>query len=211
MREAASRSRNEPSQVSVAGVVLAAGAGSRFGGHKLSAMLDGRAILDHVAEAARAAGLEPLIVVVAPRSDLRTYGAQLVVNERPERGLSTSLQAGLAALSNDASAAVILLGDQPLVRAETIRALVAAADASPGYAVIPRYADGGGSNPVLLPRSLFSLAQTATGDRGIGPTLAERPEIVLEVPVAGSNPDVDTPADLDDVREIAARRIVPGR
>jgi CTP:molybdopterin cytidylyltransferase MocA len=197
--------------VAIAGVVLAAGAGSRFGGRKLSATLDGRPILDHVVEVARAAGLEPLIVVVGPGSDLRPSGTQRIVNERPERGLSTSLQAGLAAVPEEAPAAVILLGDQPLVRADTIRALVAAADAKQGYAVLPRYADGGGPNPVLLPRSLFGLAQTATGDRGIGPVLAERPDIVIEVPAEGSNPDVDTPADLDEVREMAARRIVPGR
>jgi CTP:molybdopterin cytidylyltransferase MocA len=197
--------------MSVAGVVLAAGAGSRFGGRKLSAALDGRPILDHVIGAARAAGLEPLIVVVGPGSDLRPKGAQRVVNERPDRGLSTSLQAGLAALPDDASAAVILLGDQPLVRAKTIRALVAVADAAQGYAVLPRYADGGGPNPVVLPRALFALAEAATGDRGIGPLLADRPDVVIEVPVEGSNPDVDTPADLDDVRNIAARRIVPGR
>jgi CTP:molybdopterin cytidylyltransferase MocA len=63
--------------------------------------------------------------------------------------------------------------------------------------VVPRYAEGGGSNPLLLRREAFDLVDEATGDRGLGPLLEARPELVLEVPVPGRNPDVDTPADLD--------------
>ena len=61
---------------------------------------------------------------------------------------------------------------------------------------MPRYDDDAARNPVLLGRSAFGLAAEATGDRGLGPVLAAHPELVREVPVAGSNPDVDTPADL---------------
>ena len=192
-----------------AAIVLAAGAGSRFGGGKLAALLDGRPVLEHVVEAARSAGLDPVIVVVGPSSDLRPQGARMVVNDHPERGLSSSLQVGVAAIPDVASVAVILLGDQPLVLPATIEALVAAAEAAPGYAAVPLYVDGGGPNPVALTRSLFPLAAEATGDRGIGPLLADRPELVIEVPVEGSNPDVDTRADLERVRGIASRRIVP--
>ncbi len=193
----------------VVGVILAAGAGSRFGGVKLAALLDGRPVLEHVVEAAWSAGLDPVIVVVGPNSDLRPQGARIVVNDHPERGLSSSLKVGVAAIPDDASVAVILLGDQPLVPSATIQALVAAAEAAPGYAAVPLYVGGGGPNPVALTRGLFPLAAEATGDRGIGPILADRPELVIEVPVEGSNPDVDTQADLERVRDIASRRIVP--
>jgi SAM-dependent methyltransferase len=61
---------------------------------------------------------------------------------------------------------------------------------------VPHYSDGGGANPVFVRASAFELVDEATGDRGLGPMLSEDPDIVLEVPVSGSNPDVDTPADL---------------
>lgn len=200
-----------------AGVVLAAGEGSRFGGRKLEAELDGRAILEHVVVAARDAALDPILIVVGPESGVSgvsavsTDVARPVVNPEPLRGLSSSLRIGIAALPDDVEVAVVLLGDQPLVTPAAIEALVAAAAAAPGYAAVPRYEDGSGPNPVALTRPLFALAEEASGDRGLGPLLADRPEMVIEVPVAGTNPDVDTRSDLELVREAAAGRIVPGR
>lgn len=183
-----------------AGVVLAAGAGRRFGGDKLAATLEGRPILVHVVEAARAAGLDPVLVVVAPGTRIETPGATQVVNPQPELGLSSSLRRGLEAVASDVPLAVILLGDQPLVSPDVIRAVIVAAAAAPGHAAVPRYADGSGPNPVALGRPLFSLAEEARGDRGLGPLLAQRPWLLLEVPVDATNPDVDTPSDLDRLR-----------
>jgi SAM-dependent methyltransferase len=77
-----------------------------------------------------------------------------------------------------------------------IRALVAAARESDRPVIVPHYADGGGANPVLLRRQAFELVDEASGDRGLGPLLASDPDLVLEVPVPGSNPDIDRPADL---------------
>ena len=182
------------------GVVLAAGAGRRFGGDKLAATLEGRPILVHVVDAARVAGLDPVIVVVAPGTRIETPGATQVINPRPELGLSSSLRRGLGTVPPDVPLAVVLLGDQPLVSPDVIRAVAAAAAASPGYAAVPRYADGSGPNPVALGRPLFSLAEEAHGDRGLGPLLAERPWLVVEVPVDATNPDVDTPSDLERLR-----------
>jgi hypothetical protein len=80
-----------------------------------------------------------------------------------------------------------------------IRALVEAAAGSDSPVIVPRYADGGGANPILLRREAFDLARQATGDRGLGPILAADPGRVTFVPVEGSNPDVDTPADLAEI------------
>ena len=93
-------------------------------------------------------------------------------------------------------AAVVLLGDQPLVRPEVIRALLEAEAAAGRSIVVPRYAGGGGQNPTLVLRDGWPLAADLTGDRGFGPLIAAHPELVLEVRADGSNPDVDTPADL---------------
>ena len=94
-------------------------------------------------------------------------------------------------------AAVILPGDQPRVRADVIEQLVAAADRLPGTPfVVPRYHEDAAPNPILARRSIWRLADELAGDRGFGPVLAAHPELVGEVPVDGTNPDVDTVADL---------------
>jgi molybdenum cofactor cytidylyltransferase len=191
----------------VAAVVLAAGAGSRFGGGKLLAALDGRPIVGHVVDAARAAGLQPIVVVVPPTGELDELDlgtVRRVTNETPQEGLSSSVRVGLRELELDdeVSAAVILLGDQPLVRPEVIQALLAAADQSPTTPfVVPRYAADGAPNPILARRSIWRLADELAGDRGFGPVLASHQELVRFVAVSGSNPDIDTRADLAAVVE----------
>jgi molybdenum cofactor cytidylyltransferase len=189
--------------VRVAAVVLAAGAASRFGSPKALARLEGRPILEHVLDAVREAGIGEVIVVLGTNADeieerIDWLDEQLVRNPDP-RHLSSSLQVGIdavAAIDPPVHAAVIVLGDQPRTRPEVIRALLAAARLGDRPVVVPRYADGGGANPVVLMADAFELVDDATGDRGLGPVLASDPDLVIEVPVAGSNPDIDTPDDL---------------
>jgi molybdenum cofactor cytidylyltransferase len=183
-----------------AAVILAAGVASRFGGAKVFAPLGGRPLLDRVIDAAAAAGLGEIVVVLGPESKVEASAdlgrTRVVRNPNPEDGLSSSVRIGLAALGTGIDAAVVLLGDQPLVRAEVIRALTAT-DVPPDRSiVVPRYAGGGGQNPTLVLRAAWPLAAGLTGDRGFGPLIAAHPELVVEVPADGSNPDVDTRADL---------------
>ncbi len=194
----------------VAGIVLAAGSGSRFGGGKVRAPLEGRPLLAHVLAAARAAGIERLVLVLGrdavevraalAADDRALDGVLLAVNPSPERGLATSLRLGLAAATAAPApdGVVILLGDQPRVRAEVIVALRSAAYTAPAgsLAVVAAYAGDGAPNPVLLLPAGWALAADLEGDRGLGPLLAAHPARVVRVPVAGANPDVDTPADL---------------
>ncbi|HYU49145.1 MAG TPA: NTP transferase domain-containing protein [Candidatus Limnocylindria bacterium] len=188
----------------VAGLILAAGAATRFGSPKIVARLGDRPMLAHVIDTAKAAGLGPVVVVlgegaVPAGAGLDLASVRVVRNPRPEDGLSSSLRIGLAALRGtepEVQAALVLLADQPLVRTDVIAALLAG-EVPPGRTiVVPRYADGGGPNPALLLRAAWPLADEVTGDRGMGPLIAARPELVAEVPVEGGNPDVDTPADL---------------
>jgi molybdenum cofactor cytidylyltransferase len=189
--------------VNVGGLVLAAGASSRFGSPKALAELEGRPLLQHVLDAAAAARLQPVIVVLgesAPAIErrIRWRAERRIRNADPARGLSSSLRDGLADLAASAPRvdAVILLGDQPRTSPAVIRALVEAADRSDRPIVAPRYAAGGGSNPVFVRHDAFRLAREADEDRGLGPILTARPELVTWVDVEGSNPDVDTPSDL---------------
>jgi molybdenum cofactor cytidylyltransferase len=172
--------------------------------------LEGRPLLRHVLDTAVAAGLDPIVLVTGPDEalagiDLRP--ARQVVNAHPEEGLASSVRLGLGALDAepDVRAAVILLGDQPRVRAPTIRALMAA---SAGHAplIVPAYTDDDAPNPVVARRDGWRLADELAGDRGFGPLLLRHPELVKRVPIEGSNPDIDTPQDLAALeRESPAR------
>lgn len=170
-------------------------------------LLDGRPIVGHVVDAARAAGLGPIVVVVPPDGELGAVDldeVRRVTNPNPSEGLSSSVRLGLRALELDdgVDAAVVLPGDQPRVRPDTIRALLAAAAADPRIAfVVARHAADATPNPVLVRRSTWRLADELAGDRGFGSILARHPELVRFVDVPGANPDVDTPADLARLAE----------
>ena len=194
-----------------AGLILAAGSGSRFGGGKMRARLDGRPLSAHVLDAARAAGLGRLVLVlgrdaaavrdaISAADPAALAGLLVAVNPAPERGLATSLRLGLAAATAGPAPAgiLVLLGDQPRVRPDVIAALLDASVSarSDTLAVVPEYADDGAQNPVLLLPAAWILVAELDGDRGLGALLAARPELVVRVPVAGANPDVDTLADL---------------
>jgi molybdenum cofactor cytidylyltransferase len=95
-------------------------------------------------------------------------------------------------------AVIVLLGDQPLVRLDTLATLIRGWRNGEGRMLRPRYAAAPHvpGHPVLLDRSLWHLAETITGDRGLGTLL--RPDepgfTLLDLP--GENPDIDTAADL---------------
>lgn len=201
----------------VAAVILAAGAGSRFGGGKVRASLDGRPLLGHVLAAVREGGIGRVVVVLGRDASAVLASVRdddpaalervlVVVNPGPERGLASSLQLGFGpATAAPAPAGVlVLLGDQPRVRADVLRELCGAPAPAAAIAVVPRYAEDAAPNPVLLLPAGWSLVAHLSGDRGLGPLLAADPTRVVHVAVTGTNPDIDTPADLAAVAAIAA-------
>ena len=185
-------------------VVLAAGAGSRFSGptHKLLARLGrdatGSDSLDTVSgraiEAARAAGIGPVVVVVGAidlPADV-TAGCVIVRNPNWAEGQATSVQSAVtAAREQGADAVVIGLADQPFVTPDAWRAVAAAT--SP--IAVATY-DGVRGNPVRLHESVWSLLPVS-GDSGARDLIRLRPELVSEVACAGSSADIDTQEDLD--------------
>ncbi len=190
-------------------LILAAGESTRFGGGKMTALLDGRPLLAHVLAAARRAGLGRLVVVlgrdavavaaVVLAADRAGWtGTLRVLNPAPERGLSSSVRVGMAAATALAGpdGVLVLLGDQPRVRPDVIRAILAADRGPETVAVAPQYAGDGALNPVLVLPPGYPLAGALDGDRGLGPLLARAADGVVRVSVPGVNPDVDTAADL---------------
>ena len=199
-------------------LVLAAGRGSRFGGAKLLAPLDGRPLAAHVATtvaAAIQAGYLGGGIAVGRVDDsslawyFETCGLKWVVNPAADEGVSTSLRLGLAELSAAPvqpapGAAMILLADQPLVRIEVIAGLVEHWRRT-GRSVRPRYAahPAEPGHPVLLDRRLWPLADSLEGDVGFGSALRLGPDAVDLVDVAGGNPDIDTPNDLSLLPDVS--------
>ncbi len=158
-------------------VVLAAGAGSRFGlepGAKLLADVDGQPLLARVLAAVREFGPVATVVVLGRGADaiehaLDWHDEILVRNHAPERGLASSLHVGLnalRALREDLNGTFIVLGDQPRLRAEVLQALAAAAgQARPADRplLVPRYEVPGPRNPVLAPATGLGLGRRARG------------------------------------------------
>ena len=195
---------------SVAAIVLAAGAGSRFGGGKLLAPLEGRPVLQHVLDRLAEAGIEDVVVVLgrdasAVERAIAWRGERRVQNPDPGQGLSSSVRVGFEGIGDGPSAALVVLGDQPRVPMGAIRAVLDAPVDSAWPITVPRYPDDAGRNPVLVERAAFGLVAEATGDRGLGPVIAAHPEHVREVSAhaPGGNPDVDTRADLVALLETA--------
>ena len=186
----------------ICGLVLAAGSGVRFGGDesKLLAVLGGRPVLEWaVAAQCEVSVLERVVVVVGSRSEAVLSGvdfgrAEPVVCVDWERGQSASLRCGLRALAG-ASKVVVTLGDEPLVTPAVIE-LVAAAEGGTRAVY-----DGRPGHPVVLgPDEILALT-SLSGDRGARDLLRGGPTI--EVGHLCSGRDVDTPDDLEAIREEA--------
>lgn len=194
----------------VAAIILAAGRGARFGaaGSKLTHSWRGKPIIRHVCETALASSARPVILVTGHEGAsildaVEGLPMTRVENADHEKGLSTSLRAGLAALDENASGALILLGDMPRISVETLQRLIIAhrAASAESLAVVPRYR-GRRGNPALLRRPLFASAARLTGNEGAGRLLAHpAPVTFLEVDDPGVVLDIDVQADLQRLGE----------
>lgn len=186
----------------IGGLVLAAGAGTRFGTTKQLADLDGRPLLEHAIRALVTSPVERVVVVLGACADQVTgavdaHGAQLIFCERWEEGQSASLACGLAELAG-CEAVVITLGDQPRLSPEAIRRVIAAR----GDGVDAARATYGGlpGHPVLLESHLFERMRDVTGDHGARNVLASVHTVQVPCDDLGGGEDVDTPAQLDALR-----------
>ena len=189
----------------VGAVVLAAGRSTRMPGpSKLVADLNGRAVVAHVVAAVAAAGLPRAVVVVGDRADavraaLAGDGVEFVDAPDYADGLSASLRAGIAAVPDDWSAVLVLLGDMPRVHAATLVALAKVATAT--TIAVPVHA-GQRGNPVLWGAAYFAELRELAGDVGGKVLLARHADHIVEVAVddEGVLIDVDTPAALAALR-----------
>lgn len=181
----------------VAALILAAGRSTRFGdANKLLADFHGMPMLTHVLSIAEAAGLSSRLLVTGHEAEaVRALAGEARVIGNPDYrlGLSTSIRAGLAALPEGTGAALIMLGDMPRVRPETLQRLVAASREDPSLAFVPVF-EGRWGNPVLVRRALFPSLMQLHGDQGARKLLEASREVLREVPVddPGVLADFDT-------------------
>ena len=184
-----------------AALILAAGGGSRFGDEpKLVAELDGTPVLEHVVRnVAKTPHLQHVVVVLgAHAGEIRErvdFGdAQVVVCEDWADGQSASLRCGLEAIGDTARKVVVLLGDQPLV---TPRAIEWLASEPAGSRASYHGAPG---HPVVLGPRLIEEAKALEGDQGLRDLVRWR---MVEVGHLASDRDLDTPDDLEAIRDEA--------
>ena len=191
-------------------LILAAGQGRRFGGDKLLAEWHGKPLLHHVlawVQEACSRGLLAGGLAVIPADKparerlLMESGLEYLLNARPELGVAESLRLGLGSVAGrhpDAMGALILQGDQPSLRHDVLESLLNEWRSGSHPVIRPRYAEEPATpgHPVLLDRSIWPRVDELRGDAGFAPLLQTCPELVKNVDVSGTNPDINTPSDL---------------
>ncbi len=183
----------------IAGVVLAAGRSARLGRPKQLLPYRGRPLLEWALAAMAESAVDEIGVVIGHdaeriQAEVDLHGARVVYNARYVEGLSTSLHAGLAALSEGVMAAVLTVGDQPLLDASIIDALIALHRQTGAPIIATDYGAYQGT-PLLLQRSLWPLAAHVHGDQGARALLRAYPDAsaIATVPVPPAlAADVDT-------------------
>ena len=164
-------------ELSVAGVVLAAGASTRFGRNKLLLHLNADSLARRAAKAALEGGLDPVVVVLGHEADrigqeLSGLPVRVIVNPDYARGMNTSLRAGVAAVPEEAAAVVVLLADMPFVTGDMIMRLVLAYRQTRAPLVASDY-EGIHAPPTLYARPLFPELGGPEGD-GCGKRVVKR-------------------------------------
>ena len=178
-------------------ILLAAGAGARFGGGKLNALLGGRPVVEYILDSLRGAPFGRRVIVAANEHMLNTarqFGFDGVVNACPDLGVSLSIRLGLE-LMGGTDACMFCVADQPLLKPKTLSGMLAAFE--PGTILVSAHKDQSG-NPVIYPEFLYGELKCLAGEES-GKTVACRHESLLRtfhVADASQLDDIDTREDL---------------
>ena len=203
-------------QSGVVAVVLAAGLSRRMGTPKQLLRIGGETILERTLKNVRASNVSEIVLVLgyaaeSVKKEVSTEGLKVVHNADYEQGMGSSLRAGLAAVDAGATAALVVLADQPWVRSETFDNLIACHRESRPQIIIPIY-KGFRGNPVLLDRSVFPEVQSLSGDVGCRAIFGDHTDGILKLAVddPGILLDIDSRDDFENL-SAATMRDVFGR
>jgi molybdenum cofactor cytidylyltransferase len=180
-------------------VVLAAGASRRLGRPKQMVEIGEETLLARAVRVAQEAGLKPVFVVISAGQDVafgvdKLVGCRVLVNERAEEGMASSIRVGVwAALESGAGGVVVMACDQPAVSVSHLRLLMAGGD----EVVASEYAGRQGV-PAYFPAAVFGELMELRGDVGARELLKGAKGVEL----VGGELDVDTVEELERVREL---------
>lgn len=189
---------------SIAVILLAAGQSTRFGPeNKLLHLINNEPVVLHTAKVALSAGVEEVIVVAGHDAEaiedaLSGTTVRIVRNATPQTGMGTSLAAGANAVRSLPDAVMIMLGDMPMVKPETLQQVASKFDPDNGPDIIVPVHDGRRGHPVLFGARYLPMLCALTGDTGARAILRDHPERVRAVNVndSGTLYDIDTQNDL---------------
>jgi molybdenum cofactor cytidylyltransferase len=190
--------------MSVAAIILAAGASSRLGQPKQLVEYRGEALLARAIRIALESGAVPVFNVLGANAELICAsiplgGSILVINDQWQEGMSTSIQAGLRALDAASPAsigALLMTCDQPLLTADHLRTLISDFEAHSLPTIVGSFYGGSIGVPAIFPREVFSHLLALKGDKGARALLAQPPCRLVARDFPGGEVDIDTPDDL---------------
>ncbi|HKP53300.1 MAG TPA: nucleotidyltransferase family protein [Chloroflexia bacterium] len=182
-------------------LILAAGRGTRMGRASHPKLLlpwrDGKSILWHTIQSALSLGPREVVVVVRPDlpemvEALGDLPVRCVPNPRYEEGMGTSLAVGIGAVSGNAEAALLMLGDEPDVPRHVVERLIAAYQSEGKSITIPLYGKHVGP-PTIFARRIFPELMRLEGDMGARSLIARHPDWTCMIPFD----EADRPHDID--------------
>ena len=194
-----------------AGIILAAGASTRFGRPKQLLRLKDKYLIEWVLDAALNSTLSKIVLVLgySHQKILQALGKKsqhsklyIKVNPKYSEGQSHSLRIGLSKVKDDFSAVIFLLGDQPMLNSATINTLLERFWSSDKDICVPAYR-GKRKTPTVFGRRFYSQLMGIKGDRGARQLIDANPDQVLTVEM--DDPlcffDVDTQQDFENLKK----------
>jgi molybdenum cofactor cytidylyltransferase len=193
--------------MSVAAIIVAAGASSRLGQPKQLVIFDGEPLLQRAVQCAISAGAEPVFVVLGAHhqaiQNVIDFGSAIVlVNDNWEEGLASSIRAGVKAVDVGAAepAGVLLMTcDQPRVTAKHLRKMIEQFDSQAETVLIASVYAGVRGTPAIFPRAMFAELFELQGDKGARGLLVKTSLPVVEIQLEGGELDIDKPEDLAEL------------
>jgi molybdenum cofactor cytidylyltransferase len=193
----------------VGAIILAGGSSTRMGKAKQLLPLGHSTVLTQTIANVRGAEVNEIVLVLGASAEIihrqlplpLLKGLKVVVNNSYVEGMSSSLRAGISALDQHSEAALIILGDQPFIRSQTMDQVIRAYRRDQAQIVIPSF-QGSRGNPVLLDRSVFSEVMALEGDTGCRAIFGNHLEGIAKVEVEdeGILLDIDDPDDYNRLR-----------
>lgn len=192
---------------SVAAIILAAGASRRLGQPKQLLRHGGETLLERAIRLASEAGAAPVITILGAHHEtirvaVAFQGAAIVVNDKWEQGIASSIHAGITALdaaAQHASGVMILSCDQPRLTAAHVRALIETFTAQTEPTIVASAYAGVHGVPAVFPRPIFPELLALRGDQGARKLLVRPPCSLVALAFEGGEVDIDLPSDLAEI------------